>query len=221
MDRPASLPGGRQARQFVAMIVIGAATAQALGVTLKSPTQIGANDISRWCTVWSLLERGTYAIDDCPWQIETQDKVFKVDPFARGRRRGDGEPVKHFYSSKPPLLPTLIAGLLYPFRAATGVPLDHDVDQQRASRGTSQKDDPDDAGQDRVRARDAQGAGEVAGLRLLLQAGRRAAERRAAWPSSWSCTPGCSTARPERLGLVPQPLRGRAGDATCSPSTRR
>src|SRR3954465_1528565 len=71
-----------QARQFVALIVITTATAQALGLTLKSPTQLGANDISRWCTVWSLLERGTYAIDDCPWQDKTQDKVLKPDKLA-------------------------------------------------------------------------------------------------------------------------------------------
>src|SRR5918993_261627 len=97
MDRPESLPARDQARHYVAMIVIGLATAQALGVTLKAPTQMGANDISRWCTVWSLLERGTYAIDDCPWQSQTQDKVYKVDPFAPAVGEGDGEPVKHFY----------------------------------------------------------------------------------------------------------------------------
>ena len=70
-----------QARQFVAILVIVTATAQALGLALKLPTQLGANDISRWCTVWSLLERGTYAIDDCPWQSKTQDKVFRDAPF--------------------------------------------------------------------------------------------------------------------------------------------
>ncbi len=139
MDQPESVPGRTQARQYVAMIVIGVATAQALGITLKAPTQMGANDISRWCTVWSLLERGSYVIDDCPWQSQTQDKVFKVDPFARAV--GGDEPVKHFYSSKPPLLPTLIAGLLYPFRAALGVPLDHVVTGPRLPRYV-QKEDP-------------------------------------------------------------------------------
>src|SRR6516165_5463825 len=64
-------------RQILAVILI--ATATALGVTLKVPTQIVANDISRWCTVWSLLERGSFAIDDCPWQANTQDKVKKPD----------------------------------------------------------------------------------------------------------------------------------------------
>ena len=40
-------------------LIIIAATALALGHALRQPTQMGANDISRWCTVWSLLERGT------------------------------------------------------------------------------------------------------------------------------------------------------------------
>ncbi len=66
LDDKATRPARPEARRFVALLVIGAATAQVLGVTMKSPTQLEANDISRWCTVWSLLERGTYAIDECP-----------------------------------------------------------------------------------------------------------------------------------------------------------
>jgi hypothetical protein len=132
MDERESTPGRSQARQFVALIVIVAATAQALGLALKLPSQFGANDISRWCTVWSLLERGTYAIDDCPWQAKTQDKVLRDAPsqvVTKGK-----EPVQHYYSSKPPLLPTLIAGVLYPFRVATGVPLDRVAKQERLPR---------------------------------------------------------------------------------------
>src|SRR3954470_18036753 len=132
MNDPDVVAGRSQAPQFVALIVIGAATAQSLGLALKMPTLVGANDISRWCTVWSLLERGTYAIDDCPWQKQTQDKVRRADPFpVAATRQG---PVEHFYSSKPPLLPTLIAGLLYPARVASGVPLDYSVDQGRVPR---------------------------------------------------------------------------------------
>ena len=121
-----------QVRQFVALLIITTATAQALGLALKLPSQLGANDISRWCTVWSLLERGTYAIDDCPWQGKTQDKVRWTAPFqkvAAGKT-----PVKHLYSSKPPLLATMIAGVLYPFRVATKVPLDKVVKQERSER---------------------------------------------------------------------------------------
>jgi hypothetical protein len=139
-----------QARQFVGALVIVAATAQALGVALKAPTHLEVNDISRWCTVWSLLERGTYAIDDCPWSEKTQDKVLRADKLAvPGPEAGavkrleyaiaprawkEGEPTERFYSSKPPLLPTLIAGVLYPFRAATGVKLDELVIQERLPR---------------------------------------------------------------------------------------
>jgi hypothetical protein len=119
-------------RQFVALLVITTTTALALGLALKLPTQLGANDISRWCTVWSLVERGTYAIDDCPWQSRTQDKVSWPAPFQKVEP--GKQPVEHFYSSKPPLLPTIIAGMIYPFRRATGVPLDRVVKQERSER---------------------------------------------------------------------------------------
>lgn len=182
-------PVRTRARQYVAMLVIGAAVAQALGVAIKSPTQFGANDISRWCTVWSLLERGTYAIDDCPWQANTQDKVLQADklippdadvpapdrtrPLKPGERlwpekrkrpslarfeysiaprswkadpaRGDEPPVLRFYSSKPPLLPTLIAGALYPFRKLSGIPLEREVLTPREPRWV-QKPKADAAG---------------------------------------------------------------------------
>ncbi len=128
-----------QARRLVAGLVIVAAVAHSLGVTLRMPTQLEANDISRWCTVWSLLERGSYIIDDCPWQNKTQDKVFERAPS----ERNDPSAPEHFYSSKPPLLPTLIAGLLYPARRLTRVPLDANVLQERIPR-TYRKYDPDD-----------------------------------------------------------------------------
>jgi hypothetical protein len=134
MDETLSTPPPErpQFRRFVASIVIVGSIALALGLTLRTPSQLEANDISRWCTVWSLLEQGRYVIDDCPWQAKTQDKVKKPDPF---RKATEGEePVEHFYSSKPPLLPTMIAGLLYPIRKATGVPLDAAVDQPRNER---------------------------------------------------------------------------------------
>ena len=122
------------ARRFVGLIVIVAATAQSLGAALRMPTQLTANDISRYCTVWSLLERGTYAIDDCPWQKDTQDKVRKPEPFSKASPAPE-----HFYSSKPPLFSTLIAGLLYPFRAATGVPLDATFKQERLERNVEKE----------------------------------------------------------------------------------
>jgi len=55
---------------------------------------LSVNDLSRWATVYSLAERGTYDIDETPF------------PMTIDRVRLNG----HFYSSKPPLLPTLLAG---------------------------------------------------------------------------------------------------------------
>jgi hypothetical protein len=133
--RPAMIdpdvPEGRSmVRQFVALLVIGTAVAHSLGSTLRMPSHLEANDISRWCTVWSLVERGTYIIDDCPWQGKTQDKVYKASPFEKDKP----DAPRHFYSSKPPLLPTLVAGILYPIRKLTGVALDANVPQKRIER---------------------------------------------------------------------------------------
>lgn len=130
LDNEPLPPGRSPARQFVALLVIASATAVSLGLTLRTPTQLEANDISRWCTVWSLLERGSYEIDDCPWQAKTQDKVRKPAVFDKG----NPDAPKHYYSSKPALLPTLVAGLLYPARKLSGVPLDAEVLQPRSPR---------------------------------------------------------------------------------------
>jgi hypothetical protein len=150
-----------QARRYVASIMIVVAVAQGLGIALKAPTQLEANDISRWCTVWSLLEKGTYAIDDCPWQAKTQDKVKKPDRLAPPAETAsaitkleyrlapqawkEGAPTDRFYSSKPPLLPTIIAGMLYPFRATIKAPLDYTYEQKRNPRYV-QKERPGEPG---------------------------------------------------------------------------
>ncbi|AMV38653.1 hypothetical protein [Planctomyces sp. SH-PL62] len=142
LDAPVTEPRS-EARRVLGTLLIATATALALGVLLRAPTMMGANDISRWCTVWSLLERGTYVIDECPWHAETQDKVeIPATPPQVGE---DGQPVKHYYSSKPALLPTLIAGLLYPARQIVGVPLDRVTLQPREPRW-SQVPDPDRPG---------------------------------------------------------------------------
>jgi hypothetical protein len=133
-------PARSQPRRFVSALLICVATAQILGYTLKTPSMFEANDISRWCTVWSLIERGTYAIGECPWSYRTQDKVLRLNRLPEPTAESsplkrfefaiappywkDGEATEQYYSSKPPLLPTLVAGLLYPFRMATGVELD-------------------------------------------------------------------------------------------------
>ncbi len=130
-------PRRSEPRRFVGLIVTTAAVALALGVVLRQPSMMGANDISRWCTVWSLLERGTYIIDECPWLVDTQDKVYRASRWDLA----SSEPVKHYYSSKPALLSTLIAGVLYPARRLTGIPLDRVVLQEREERWVQKVDE--------------------------------------------------------------------------------
>jgi hypothetical protein len=102
-------------------VVYGLAIAVSTGVSaanlLNVRALLSANDRSRWCTIWSLVERGTYQIDEIidhrGW--DTIDKV-----------RHEG----HFYSSKPPLLPTIAAGFYWSVKKCTGWDLladTHDV----------------------------------------------------------------------------------------------
>ncbi len=84
---------------------------------------LSANDRSRWATVATLVERGTYEIDQ---------QISIVNPIKRNRRPWntidkvkhlgkDGK--QHHYSSKPPLLATVVAGLYYVARGVTGMTL--------------------------------------------------------------------------------------------------
>ncbi len=131
-------------RPRATLFVIALASCLMLGHALRMPSQVVDNDVSRWCTVWSLLERGTYAIDDCPWRSQTNDKVRRAWGRASKSELATADEL-HFYSSKPPLLATMIAGVLYPARAWTGVPLDAVVKQRRVPRPT-RKDAPDKPG---------------------------------------------------------------------------
>ena len=80
---------------------------------------LSANDRSRWCTVASLVEDGTYQIDR---QISlTNEKRrrpwYTIDLV---RHRGtDGQ--LHYYSSKPPLFPTMVAGVYWLVNRVTGL----------------------------------------------------------------------------------------------------
>lgn len=81
-----------------------------------------ANDRSRWCTIAALAVTGSYEIDDV---IEIRDPNtrrrtwYTIDLV---RHRGvDGK--QHYYSSKPPLLPTIYTGVYIAIRAVTGATL--------------------------------------------------------------------------------------------------
>lgn len=76
---------------------------------------LSANDRSRWATVRALVEHGTYAIDDVVAERgwDTIDMVKHADR--------NGEP--HLYSSKPPLMATLMAGPYWVIHRTTGATL--------------------------------------------------------------------------------------------------
>jgi hypothetical protein len=76
---------------------------------------LSANDRSRWLTIRSLVEHGTYEIDKL--HIEpTWDTIDMVQHKGR-----DGK--EHRYSSKPPLLATLLAGEYWLIHRITGLSL--------------------------------------------------------------------------------------------------
>ncbi len=81
-----------------------------------------ANDRSRWCTIYAIVHFGTYEIDQVvnrPSSIhwDTIDKVSHVGKDGRF----------HQYSSKPTLLPTILAGEYWLIRTLTGWNLDDDA----------------------------------------------------------------------------------------------
>ena len=79
---------------------------------------LSANDRSRWDTARALVEHGTYAIDD----IITQRGWDTIDMVKH--RGSDG--MDHLYSSKPPLMATLMAGPYWLIHRLTGATLgDH------------------------------------------------------------------------------------------------
>lgn len=76
---------------------------------------LSANDRSRWATARSLVEHGTYAIDD----VVAERGWDTIDMVKH--RGSDGQ--EHLYSSKPPLLATLMAGEYWLINRLTGATL--------------------------------------------------------------------------------------------------
>lgn len=96
---------------FTLLTFIGVVTAKLVDTgPLKS-----ANDRSRWCTVYSLIEENTYQID----KIRQRSGWDTIDLV-----RHDG----HFYSTKPPLLPRIVAEYYRAVKYVTGLNLTEDTD---------------------------------------------------------------------------------------------
>lgn len=108
------------------LVVVSVATMSARIATVRATTgetpMLSANDRSRWCTVRSLVDEGTYAIDPLVQlrHPETKRRFWKSIDMVR-HRGPDGH--EHYYSSKPPLLATLLAGQYWVFREVTGLTL--------------------------------------------------------------------------------------------------
>lgn len=110
LDQSVEFELPRKARLFLYACIISVATGQMLARVQTAQPHLSANDRSRWCTVWALVERGTYQIDEITHQKGwgTIDKVRHND---------------HFYSSKPPLLPFVVAGVYKVVKKTTGMSL--------------------------------------------------------------------------------------------------
>jgi hypothetical protein len=78
-----------------------------LAAILNVEPLLSANDRSRWATVWSLAVKDIYQIDEII-QRDGWDTIDKV------------RHEEHFYSSKPPLLSTLVSWVYRGVRAVTG-----------------------------------------------------------------------------------------------------
>ena len=104
----------------IGTFIIGASLAVITAGVLSGQPLQSANDRSRWSTVWSLVERGTYQIDE----IDQQPNWSTIDKVRH--RHSEDEPW-HFYSSKPPLLSTMVAGLYWGERLIFGRGLFHDT----------------------------------------------------------------------------------------------
>lgn len=82
---------------------------------------LSANDRSRWATIRSLGDDGTYAIDHIVFN-ERGNRVNGWHTIDMVRHRGpDGR--EHYYSSKPTLLTTMLAGEYWLLKTATGATL--------------------------------------------------------------------------------------------------
>jgi hypothetical protein len=112
---------------YVVLIAIATATmlarvARVDSPDLKSPTPfLSANDRSRWATIRALGDEGTYAIDDIVF--DQQGRRVRGWHSIDMVRHGGSDGKEHYYSSKPTLLTTLLAGEYWLIKQVTGATL--------------------------------------------------------------------------------------------------
>ena len=129
-EPPATSPTSAGLRWAVYALLIALAAGSMTGRVLrmtngsaKNPSPfLSANDRSRWCTIRSLVDHGTYSIDDIIFDAEGNriPNWHTIDLVKH--RSSDGK--EHYYSSKPTLLPTLWAGEYWLIKNLTGATLE-------------------------------------------------------------------------------------------------
>jgi hypothetical protein len=116
----------RQASVLVLVFLAILWAAFRIGITTSAAgdtAALSANDRSRWSTVTALVHHGTYVIDDVIIQTDpntqqrTRDKRWYTIDLVR-HKGADGK--EHYFSSKPTLLPTLMAGEYWLLHKLTG-----------------------------------------------------------------------------------------------------
>ncbi len=115
---PATEPDETSAAvRWAGLLIILLGMSMATARLLSTGPLNSANDRSRWCTVWSVTEKQTYQIDEArlkrdPLSKQSWDTIDKV------------KHAEHFYSTKPPLLPWIVAQMYRVLKFATGWTLD-------------------------------------------------------------------------------------------------
>ncbi|MGB7344832.1 MAG: hypothetical protein WBD20_11495 [Pirellulaceae bacterium] len=103
------------------LVVLAITAGRICSVTSKEGDTafLSANDRSRWCTVASLVEDGTYEIDRLVnFRNEKKRRPWYTIDMVR-HQGADGQ--QHYYSSKPPLFPTMVAGVNWIVNKCSGM----------------------------------------------------------------------------------------------------
>ena len=109
-------------RSVYAVLIISSLVAcMGRTLTIRSRDQrspfLSANDRSRWCTIRALVDSNTYVIT----RLQNDKRWRTIDKVRHKNRNGE----QHYYSSKPPLFPTLLAAQYWLIKQTTGATLEH------------------------------------------------------------------------------------------------
>jgi hypothetical protein len=104
-------PGAETRKTVYALLVLVAASIVGTRL-LTAPPSFSVNDRSRWATIRALVDTGSYAIGR---RFDRADRTYEDRGILTERGWRSSDVVMHpntrrFYSSKPTLLPTLLAG---------------------------------------------------------------------------------------------------------------